>query len=55
MVGDSYNDVASARNAGMPVIVVSYGYTNIPPIDLGGDILIDHFAEIPDAVNRLRS
>ena len=55
MVGDSYNDVASARNAGMPVIVVSYGYTTIPPVDLGGDILVDFFAEIPDAVNRLRS
>ena len=55
MVGDSYNDVASARNAGMPVIVVSYGYTTIPPVDLDGDILVDFFAEIPDAVNRLRS
>ena len=55
MVGDSCTDVASARNAGMPVIVVSYGYTTVPPVDLGGDILVDFFAEIPDAVNRLRS
>jgi phosphoglycolate phosphatase len=55
MIGDSYNDVASAHNAGMSVIVVSYGYTTIPPSDLGGDILVDHFAEVPDAVNLLRS
>jgi phosphoglycolate phosphatase len=55
MVGDSYNDVAAARNAGMPVIVVSYGYTTIPPSELDGDILVDHFAEIPAAVKSLCS
>lgn len=53
MIGDSYNDVASARNAEMPVIVVSFGYTTTPPAELGGDILVDHFTEIPDAVARL--
>lgn len=55
MVGDSYNDVASARNAGMPVIVVSYGYTTTPPGELGGDILVDHFNEVPGAVTRLHT
>tara|TARA_Y100001934_G_C12157651_1_gene680411 strand:+ start:243 stop:914 length:672 start_codon:yes stop_codon:yes gene_type:complete len=53
MVGDSYNDVVSAREAGMPVVVVSYGYTTTPPTELGGDVLVDRFAEIPAAVARL--
>ncbi|PPR60497.1 MAG: Phosphoglycolate phosphatase [Alphaproteobacteria bacterium MarineAlpha4_Bin2] len=53
MIGDSRNDVASARDAQMPVIVVSYGYTTIPPAELGGDILIDQFSDLPAAVSRL--
>ena len=55
MVGDSYNDVASARNAGMPVIVVTYGYTTTPAHELGGDILVDHFSDIVPAVARLHA
>ena len=55
MVGDSYNDVASARNAGIPVIVVTYGYTTTPAHELGGDILVDHFSEIVTAVARLHA
>ena len=55
MVGDSYNDVASARNAEMPVIVVTYGYTTTPAHELGGDILVDHFSDITDAVARLHA
>ena len=55
MVGDSYNDVASARNAGMPVIVVTYGYTTTPAHELGGDILVDHFSDIVTAVARLHA
>ena len=50
MVGDSLADVAAARGAGAPVIVVSFGYTDTPAADLGGDRLIDAFAELPDAV-----
>ena len=53
MVGDSYNDVVSAREACMPVVVVSYGYTTTPPDELGGDVLVDRFAEIPAAIARL--
>jgi phosphoglycolate phosphatase len=53
MVGDSETDVATARAAGAPVIVVPFGYTEIAPKDLGGDILIRHFSELPAAVARL--
>lgn len=50
MVGDSANDVNAARAAGLPCVVVSFGYTQIPPHELGGDRLIDHFADLPEAI-----
>jgi phosphoglycolate phosphatase len=53
LVGDSANDVGAARAAGAPSIVVSFGYTQIVAADLGGDHLIDHFAELPALVERL--
>jgi phosphoglycolate phosphatase len=53
MVGDSINDVLAAKNAGVPVVVVSFGYTDVPPKDLGGDVLIDRFDELQAAVLKL--
>ncbi len=53
MIGDSVNDVKLARNAGVPVVVVSFGYTVIPPRDLGADAVIDSFAELAGALARL--
>lgn len=53
MVGDSTADVQAARNAGAPVIVVSFGYTDIPAADLGGDALINHYDELGAAVQSL--
>ena len=50
MIGDSANDVAAARNAGLPVVVVSFGYTAIAPRELGADAVIDHFDELADAL-----
>jgi phosphoglycolate phosphatase len=47
MVGDSVTDVNAARNAGVPVVVTSFGYTDIAPADLGADAMIDAFAELP--------
>lgn len=46
MVGDSANDVAAARGAGVPVVVVSFGYTTTPPEKLGADRLIQRFDEL---------
>ena len=46
MVGDSFNDVAAAKAAGAPVIVVSFGYTETPPAELGADLMIDDFGEL---------
>lgn len=50
MVGDSATDIRTARAAGVPAIVVTFGYTEIPVADLGADRIIGHFDELPDAV-----
>jgi phosphoglycolate phosphatase len=50
MVGDSTNDVQAARNAKMKVVIVSFGYTTVPPAQLGGDRLIDSFEELAPLV-----
>jgi len=53
MVGDSMTDVATARAAGIPVVAVDFGYTEIPPGDLGADRLIGHFDGLVGAVKGL--
>ena len=49
MIGDSATDINTARNAGIPVIAVDFGYTETPVAEFGPDRLIGHFAELPDA------
>ena len=46
MVGDSTTDVAAARNASVPVIVVNYGYTVTPVSALGADAIISDMREL---------
>ena len=53
MVGDSHNDVAAAQAAGAPVIVVSFGYTETPAAELGGDRLIHSFDELVETARAL--
>ncbi|HQS08773.1 MAG TPA: phosphoglycolate phosphatase [Xanthobacteraceae bacterium] len=53
MVGDSATDVATAKAAGVPVIAVSFGYTEIAPAELGADVLIHHFDQLQGAVRDL--
>jgi phosphoglycolate phosphatase len=45
-VGDSATDVATARAAGVPVMLVSYGYTLRHASQLGADAVIDSLAEL---------
>jgi phosphoglycolate phosphatase len=47
MIGDSENDLLAARAAGLPCVLVSFGYTPIPAAELGADRVIDHFDELP--------
>ena len=53
MIGDSPADVGAARNAGMPVVAVSYGYRKVAAAELGADALIDRFDELPGALSGL--
>ncbi len=47
MIGDSINDVQAARAAGMPIVCVSYGYTEgRDPRTLGADALLDTLDEL---------
>lgn len=47
MVGDSAVDVNAAKAAGIPVVVVTYGYTTEPADTLGADALTGNFADVP--------
>jgi phosphoglycolate phosphatase len=53
MVGDAGPDVGVARRAGVPVIGVEFGYTDVPIAELRPDRLIGHFGELPGTVNSL--
>ena len=53
MVGDSASDAGAARAAGVPLVLVSFGYTDIPAGELAPDVLIDHFDGLPAACARL--
>lgn len=53
MVGDSVTDLAAARAADIPVVLVSFGYTETPAHMLGADALIDDFAALKPALARL--
>jgi phosphoglycolate phosphatase len=55
MIGDSITDVNTARAAGVPVIVVDYGYTPEPAHLLGADAVTGDFSEIPALARRLLS
>jgi len=52
-VGDSPTDMKAARNAGLPSVAVSYGYSIVGPDNLDADILISEFADLPGALARL--
>jgi phosphoglycolate phosphatase len=53
MVGDAGPDIGVARRAGVPVIGVSFGYTDVPIADLKPDRVIDHMGELKAAVESL--
>ena len=53
MVGDAGPDVGVARRAGIPVIGVEFGYTDVPIAELKPDRLIGHMRELPKAVRSL--
>jgi phosphoglycolate phosphatase len=50
MVGDSETDVATARAAGIPIVAVDFGYSEIPVAKLTPDRLISHYDQLVPAV-----
>ena len=56
MIGDSINDILAARNAGIPSIAVTFGYSDVPVAELGADHVISRFSELnAELVRRLLS
>lgn len=55
MVGDAAPDAGAARDAGMPCILTTFGYTPVPVETLGGDVLIDDFEDVEEAIDGVLS
>jgi phosphoglycolate phosphatase len=54
MIGDSKVDIATAKSAKVPVIAVSFGYTDEPIGTFAPDAVIDHYRELAPAIAALR-
>lgn len=53
MVGDSATDIDTAKAANIPVVAVSFGYTQTPVHKLGADIVIHDFKALINVLPRL--
>ena len=53
MVGDSVHDVAAAHAAGLPAVLVSWGYTDTPASELGAEAVIERFDALPQALEQI--
>ncbi len=53
MIGDSITDIEAARNADIPSIAVSWGYTDIAPKDLGANKTISEGIELIPAIKSI--
>ena len=53
MIGDSKIDIDTARNAGVPVVAVNFGYTSEPVDTFKPDRVIGHYDELWGAVEAL--
>ena len=52
-VGDSITDTTTAKAANVPVIAVSFGFSDRPAAELGADALIDHYDDLVPTLERL--
>jgi phosphoglycolate phosphatase len=50
MIGDSIHDVEAAHSAGLPAVLVSWGYTIKPASELGAEAVIQRFDALPHAL-----
>ncbi|HWX90539.1 MAG TPA: HAD-IA family hydrolase [Rhizomicrobium sp.] len=54
MIGDSITDLNTARAAHVPCILMSYGFTPVPASELGADLVLDEFIQLPQALRDLK-
>jgi len=54
MIGDSKVDIATAKAARVPVIAVSFGYTDTPIETFEPDAIIDHYRDLEPAIFALK-
>jgi phosphoglycolate phosphatase len=52
-VGDSITDIRAARDAGVPVVAVDWGYARMNPVELGADRLMSRFTDLPRIIGDL--
>jgi phosphoglycolate phosphatase len=50
MIGDSGTDIRTARAANIPVVVVDFGYTDVPIATLAPDRIVSSFEHLPAAI-----
>ncbi|MEQ8603446.1 MAG: phosphoglycolate phosphatase [Marivibrio sp.] len=53
LVGDSAADVDAARAAGVACVAVAYGYTQEPAAELGADLVLAGFSDLPAALDAM--
>ena len=53
MIGDTDTDLKTAQACAMPCILTTFGYSRPCVTTLGADAVVERFAEIPDALERL--
>lgn len=53
MIGDTITDANAAKNAGLPLILVDFGYSADPVSQLGADRIVSHFSQVPRAIGEI--
>lgn len=53
MIGDSATDVKTAKAAELPVIGVTFGYTDVSVREMACDAVIEHYDELPAALSKV--
>ncbi|MBL6933745.1 MAG: phosphoglycolate phosphatase [Rhodospirillales bacterium] len=53
-IGDSEADIEAANSAGMPSVLVTFGYCHVPLDSLDANALIDHFDELDEALEGIK-
>lgn len=53
MIGDSEVDAETAKAAGVPLVIFTFGYTAFDPRGFGADELLHDYSELPGAIARI--